>query len=77
MQQNPAPCLDPLLRLGGLAYQPNWMERCRGEGEFNQELYSVEQDPEENSNLVLGEGLQQVVEELSSRLREGWRAASK
>ena len=63
--------------MGGLAYQPNWEERCRGEGEFNQELYSVEEDPEENSNLVLGDELQEVVEELSRRLREGWRGASK
>ena len=38
--------------MGGPAYQPNWEEVCSGEEEFNQELYSVEEDPEENSNLA-------------------------
>ena len=63
--------------MGGLAYQPNWEEPCRGEGEFNQELYSVEEDPEENSNLAREEELVEVVAQLSARLREGWRAESR
>ena len=63
--------------MGGPAYQPNWGEVCSGEEEFNQELYSVEEDPEENSNLAREEELLEVVEQLSARLRGGWRAASK
>ena len=53
-------------RLGGPAYQPNWEEVCSGEEEFHQELYSVEEDPEENSNLAREEELLEVVAQLGA-----------
>jgi len=59
-------------KLGGLEYRPNWEESCR-HGD-NRELYDLLVDPEENRNLAAEPDMQLPVEELSARLRAGWRA---
>ena len=53
------------------------MDPARGDqhAETQRELYDLEQDPFEYENLALDPGRRAVVEELSRRLRAGWRAA--
>jgi len=63
-------------RLGELEYLPSWEERCNDE-DFHLELYSMVEDPEENTNLAREDGMEELVEELSARLRRGWRGEAK
>ena len=65
-----------MLRLGEMEYQPSWEERCNDE-DFHLELYSMVEDPEENTNLAREDGMEELVEELSARLRRGWRGEAK
>ena len=57
--------------LEGHDYAPKWEEACWAE--FHTELYNLREDPEENRNIVTNEDLTSIVEELSFRLRRGWR----
>ena len=52
-----------------------WTPLAATSGETQRELYDLEQDPFEYENLALDPGRRAVVEELSRRLRAGWRAA--
>jgi len=62
-------------KLGGLEYEPNWMESCR-HGDFR-ELYNLVEDPEENRNLAVNPDFDVQIAILSERLHAGWRAEAK
>ena len=57
--------------LGGHDYEPRWEQACSNE--FHPELYNLLEDPEESRNIVRSDGYTGVVEDLSKRLRSGWR----
>ena len=65
-----------VLRLGQVEYQPSWEERCNTE-DSHLELYSMLEDPEENYNLAGADGMEELVQELSGRLRRGWRGEAR
>lgn len=52
-----------------------WTPLEATDAETERELYDLEEDPFEYENLALDPGRRAVVEELSRRLRAGWRAA--
>jgi len=56
--------------LGGHDYIPDWNTK-----KDDAELYSLSDDPQENVNLALDPLYAEVVNELSQKLRAGWRAA--
>ena len=55
-------------RLGHHQYQPNWDKQADHE-----ELYDLENDPQENFNLYDKEEFADVKKQLSILLRAGWR----
>jgi len=56
--------------LGGADYQPDWENQRDWP-----ELYNLIDDPQENWNLARQSDYSQVLQELSSQLRAGWRLA--
>ena len=54
--------------LGGHNYEPDWENSCDWP-----ELYNLETDPEENVNIARNNENGDFVEEMSKRLRAGWR----
>jgi arylsulfatase A-like enzyme len=50
-----------------------WSPVQEGEGETMRELYDIEKDPFEYTNLALNEKYSKTVTELSARLKAGWK----
>jgi len=59
--------------LGDNSYEPDWETVCDSNEEFQSELYDLSTDPEENVNIVGDDDQADIVAELSTRLRAGWR----
>ena len=54
--------------LGGHNYEPEWDRSCDWA-----ELYNLDADPKENVNIAREDEYKEVVEQMSQRLRGGWR----